>query len=118
MVHSVMRYEAIMSHLKNAIPKISRKTIHDLLSEPMPTGICCHHYEDFLGTLWAMIFDLNKHNVEICFGAPSRNEWKQFELGDPARQTEYVATLPFEPANPEIWRKMHHSEDVSTQDLK
>jgi predicted choloylglycine hydrolase len=118
MLQSAIRYEAIKSHLESAIPRISRKVIRDLLSEPMPRGICCHHYEDFLGTLWAMIFDLNEQSVEICFGAPSRNEWKQFGLSDPVGHTEYVATLPYEPANPEIWRKLHQGEDVSARDLK
>lgn len=118
MLQSVIRYEAIRSHLRDAIPRISRKTIRGLLSEPMPRGICCHHYKDFLGTLWAMILDLDEYNVEICFGAPSRNEWRQFGLNDPVGQTEYAATLPYEPANPGIWRKLHHDEDVSAQDLK
>ena len=117
-LQSVVRYEAIKSHLEDAIPKISKKTIRDLLSEPMPKGTCCHHYEDFLGTLWAMIFDLNDRNVEICFGAPSRNKWTQFGLRDPVGQREYAATLPYEPANPGIWRKMQPGEDLSAQDLK
>jgi len=118
MLQSVIRYETIKSRLAGAIPRISKKIIRDLLSEPMPKGICCHHYGNFLGTLWSMIFDLNEHNVDICFGAPSRNEWRQFGLSDPVGQTEYVATLPYEPANPEIWRKLHQGEDVSVQDLK
>jgi len=118
MLQSVIRYEAIMSHLKSAIPKISRKTMRDLLSEPMPKGACCHHYEDLLGTLWAMIFDLDEQSVEICFGAPCMNKWRQLGLDDPVGQTEYLASLPYEPANPEIWRKLHHNEDASAQDLK
>ncbi len=62
-----------------------------------------------LGTLWAMIFDLDEQKVEICFGAPCLNEWRHLGFDDPVGQTEYLAFLPYEPANPEIWRKLRHS---------
>jgi predicted choloylglycine hydrolase len=106
MMHSVIRYKTIKTHLEDEIHQINNETIRKLLSEPMPRGVCCHHYEDFLGTLWAMIIDLKSNKIEVCFGAPSSNEWRQFGLSDPVGLTEYSAILPYEPANSEIWRKL------------
>ncbi|UCF58382.1 MAG: hypothetical protein JSV15_04720 [Candidatus Bathyarchaeota archaeon] len=112
MFQSVTRYRTIESHLKGASPRVTKNTIRNILSRPMPEGVCCHHYEDSLGTLWSMIFDLNEVNVETCFGAPSSNKWRLYRLDDPTGISEYVANLPYEPANPEIWRRLSPGESA------
>lgn len=110
MKQSVLRYETIVSRVRSSFPRVDKGTIRSILSQPMPKGVCCHHYTDFLGTLWSMIFDVTKTNVEICFGAPSINEWRQFGLHSPVGLAEYVANLPDKYADPGIWKKLSPDE--------
>jgi predicted choloylglycine hydrolase len=113
MRQSVTRHKTIASRIQSALLHVSKHTIRDILSEPMPEGVCLHHYSSGLGTLWSMIFDVTNTTVEICFGAPSskRNAWRSFGLQDPVGVTEYVAHLPDEPADPEIWERLPPGSD-------
>ena len=113
MRQSVTRYKTIESRIGSAAPYVNKETIRGMLSEPMPEGVCVHHYSDGLGTLWSMIFDVTDATVEICFGAPSseRNSWRSFGLQDPIGVTEYKAHLSDEPAAPDIWRRLPPGKD-------
>lgn len=113
MRQSVLRYKAIQSRIQGALPDVSKSAIRSLLSEPMPQGVCVHHYSSGLGTLWSMIFDVTDTAVEICFGAPDsqRNVWRSFGLRDPVGVTEYMAHLPDEPADPGIWERLPPGAD-------
>jgi predicted choloylglycine hydrolase len=108
MRQSVMRHRAIESHIRSAVPHVNRDSLRGLLSEPMPKGVCLHHYSHGLGTLWSMIFDVTDTRVDICFGAPSstKNSWRTFGLQDPIGSTEYKAHLPDEPAAPGFWKRL------------
>ncbi|MGD8566443.1 MAG: hypothetical protein PVF96_08855, partial [Candidatus Bathyarchaeota archaeon] len=57
-------------------------------------GVCDHYYSDYFGTLWSMIFDLTCRETEICFGAPTHNEWSSFTFNDPIGVKKYPATFP------------------------
>jgi predicted choloylglycine hydrolase len=102
--HSVIRYKTLENRLK--ITHVKKDTIREILSDPMPKGVCCQHYASLLGTLWSTIFDVTDINVEICFGTPHKNTWHVFGLHDPVGLTTYMATLYNEPADPIIWKKM------------
>jgi predicted choloylglycine hydrolase len=102
--HSVTRYKAIEYFLEATSPKISKTELKNILSIPMPEGICCHHYEDGMGTLWSMIFDPMEVEVDICFGSPNINEWKAFKLNNPAGVENYSATLPNEDTTADFWK--------------
>lgn len=104
-LHSVIRYKTLETRLKN-IPHVKKDTIREILSDPMPKGACCHHYANFLGTLWSMVFDVTDINVEICFGTPHRNTWRLFGLHDPVGLTTYAATLCNDSADPMMWKKV------------
>jgi predicted choloylglycine hydrolase len=108
MRQSVMRHRAIESRLRSAVPHVNKETIRGILSEPMPKGVCLHHYSDGLGTLWSMIFDVTDTAVDICFGAPSstKNAWHTFGLQGSIGSTEYKAHLPDEPAAPGFWKRL------------
>ena len=41
-----------------------------------------------------MIFDLTDINVEVCFGAPTHNDWHKFTLDDPVGVKEYHVKFP------------------------
>jgi hypothetical protein len=108
MRQSVTRHHIIESRLKSVVPHVSKATMRGLLSEPLPQGVCMHHYSSGLGTLWSMVFDVTETSVEICFGAPSsiRNAWHTFGLRDPMGSTEYPAHLPDEPVPPGFWERL------------
>ncbi len=108
MRQSVTRHQAITARLEGAAPHVDAGTMRALLSEPMPEGVCVHHYSSGLGTLWSMIFDVTEGTVEICFGAPSseRNAWRSFRLRDPVGETAYVAHLPDAPTEEGFWERL------------
>jgi predicted choloylglycine hydrolase len=108
MWQSVARHKTIESCLRDAVPQVTQETIRDILSTPMPGGVCMHHYSSGLGTLWSTISDLTAAAVDVCFGAPDseRNTWRSFGLWDSAGQRVYTAHLPDEPAKPEIWQRL------------
>ncbi len=102
---SVARRDTVGSRIEAAIPKVSKKTIQDLVSDPVPNGVCLHHYSIGLGTLWSLVYDVTEKTVDVCFGAPSseKNQWHGFGLDDPIGITEYNAHVPNEPAKPGFW---------------
>jgi len=77
-----------------------------ILSDLIPQGVCCHHYTDYLGTLWSEIIDVTTGTLEVCFGAPTHNPWHSFDLNSPAGVSEYAVQLPDEQADPAYWRKL------------
>jgi predicted choloylglycine hydrolase len=104
MRQSVARYRAIQSRLQAAAPHITPETIRGILTDPVPQGIYCPCYSDYLGTLWSQIFDVTAGTVEVCFGAPAYNRWHTFNLGDPVGLTHYAVELHDEVADPAIWQ--------------
>jgi len=104
MWQSVARYRALESRLQSATPHITAETIRDILSDPIPRGVCCAYYSDYLGTLWSEIFDVTTGTVEICFGAPTHNPWQTFDLHDPVGMTRYTAKIEDEIAASALWK--------------
>jgi predicted choloylglycine hydrolase len=108
MRQSVARHKIIALRLRSAVPQVNKDTIRGILSEPMPKGVCMHHYSNGLGTLWSMVFDVTDTSVEVCFGAPSspRNSWRSFGLEGAVGLTEYRAHLPDEPVAPGFFERL------------
>ena len=106
MWNSLVRYRTIRKRLAAAAPKVSFETLRGILSDPYPNGTCCPHYSDFMGTLWAGVFDLQDMKLDICFGPPTHNPWHSFDLMGPAGTTEYAVQLPDVPADPAMFRKL------------
>jgi predicted choloylglycine hydrolase len=94
MGHSTARYRAIESSIKEDSPKVTRETFRDVLTREIPDGCFCPYYSYNLGTLRSMIFDLTDGNVEVCFGAPTHNDWHKFALDDPVGVKEYKVRFP------------------------
>lgn len=93
--NSKKRYELIDATLSRAAPNISKADIRDLLSKEIYNGVCGHYYTDYFGTLFAIIYDLTDLTADICFGAPTHNDWqKPFSLDDPVGVNHYSAILP------------------------
>jgi predicted choloylglycine hydrolase len=106
MWNSLLRYRAIQSRLQAMSGQVTCEGIRAILSDLIPQGVCCHHYTDYLGTLWSIVFDVTSGTLEICFGAPTHNSWHAFDLHSPAGMKEYPVQLPDQQANPAYWRKL------------
>jgi len=88
------RRDFVESVLIQDHPNISIDTIRKILSKKIPQGICAHWYSDGFGTDWSLIFDNTEPHTEVCFGAPTHNEWRLFNFDDPPGVREYDVILP------------------------
>ena len=103
--HSITRYESIESSIKSLCGQMTKSTLKSLLSTPMPEGVCCHHYKNGMGTIWSMIFDSIEKKVDICFGSPNINPWREFNINYPIGVKHFSAELPDEPVESGFWDK-------------
>jgi hypothetical protein len=92
--HSKMRTDLITSWYAKHAVEITRKDVQDLLATQHPNGLCNHFYNDYFGTLWSMIFNVTQQSIDVCFSAPTRNEYYTFDLKDPVGITEYPSIVP------------------------
>jgi predicted choloylglycine hydrolase len=93
--NSKKRYELIDKTLSHEAPNISKEDIRDLLSKEIYDGLCGHYYTDYFGTLFSIIYDLTDLKTDICFGAPTHNEWQnRLSLDAPTGMEHYSAIFP------------------------
>jgi hypothetical protein len=93
--NSKKRCELIGETLSKAAPNVSKEDIRTLLSKEVYAGLCGHYYTDYFGTLFSIIYDLTDLKADICFGAPTYNQWQHpFSLDDPVGVNRYSAVLP------------------------
>jgi predicted choloylglycine hydrolase len=93
--NSKRRFELIDATLSHAAPNISKGDIRNLLSKEIYDGVCGHYYTDYFGTIFSIIYDLTDLKADICFGAPTHNNWqKPSSLDDPIGINHYSAILP------------------------
>ena len=104
--HSHVRDNTITARLQQASPQITPETVRGILSDLYPNGLCAHYYEDFFGTLHAIIFDATTVTAEVCFGSPHVNTWHRFDLRQPGTPGPYPAMLPIEHPFPDFWERI------------
>jgi predicted choloylglycine hydrolase len=92
--HSRIRESIITKWYEESAQRISKQDIQSLFATEHPLGLCNHFYNDYFGTLWSMIFEVTKNSVDVCFSAPTHNEYRSFGLNDPSGVTEYQAIVP------------------------
>ena len=92
--HSKHRSSLIQSFLRDKTPRIKKEDIHELLSLHHPDGLCNHFYNDYFGTVWSMIFNLTDGFVDVCFSAPTHNDYKKFGLDDAIGIYQYPSIVP------------------------
>jgi len=69
--------------------------------KPTGNGVFCPYYEDYLGTLYSMVFNVSNADVEVCFGMPARNKWERINFNSPAKITRQTEIIKNEyPENP------------------
>ena len=91
---SRFRRGLVENELTKDHPKITKETIRRILSKNLPRGVCAHWYSTGFGTDWSLIFDNTDPHAEVCFGAPTHNEWRKFTFDTPAGIQEYDVILP------------------------
>lgn len=92
--HSQIRESLITKWYEANAQRISKQDIQGLFATEHPAGLCNHFYNDGFGTLWSMIFDVTQKSVDVCFSAPTHNEYRSFGLNDPTGVTEYPTIVP------------------------
>jgi predicted choloylglycine hydrolase len=91
---SKFRRDFVERALKKDHPKITKDTIRKILSKNIPQGVCGHWYSDGFGTNWSLIFDNTEPHTEVCFGAPTHNEWHMFNFDDPTGVQDFNVIFP------------------------
>jgi predicted choloylglycine hydrolase len=104
MQHSVDRTQAMMKALESG--PVDKAALMKLLSSKMPEGMACHFYNEGLGTLWSVLYDVDEGKADICFGSPLVNPWHSFDLNTPEGIKTYQALLPDEEASPSNWARV------------
>lgn len=93
--NSKKRFELIDATLSREAPHVSKEDLRTLLSKEIYDGLCGHYYTDYFGTLFSIIYDLTDLKADICFGAPTHNNWqKPFSLNDPVGVNHFSAIFP------------------------
>ena len=106
--HSEMRYQAIEKLLRKEKGEISESHIKSLLSKKIPNDVCCSYYEDGLGTLHSMLFDLTDCTVDICFGSPNLHMFERVSFNEPVGISLFNVPYKNEfPQNPnDFWQTL------------
>lgn len=104
--HSAVRYQAIQTHLDTTAPHVTVESVKQFLSTLYPNGLCCHYYQEFFGTLHALVFDLTTKRAEIAFGSSAVNGWHTVELSEQAQPASFECRLPNEQARADFWQNV------------
>jgi predicted choloylglycine hydrolase len=102
MKNSFVRAARIREFLEANNGRIAAPGMKGLLETPYPEGLACHYYEEFFGTLHAMVIDIAARRMEVCFGSPVHNPWRTFSFVDP-QPGQYETLLPLEKAPASFW---------------
>ncbi|BCN31928.1 C45 family autoproteolytic acyltransferase/hydolase [Anaeromicropila herbilytica] len=105
MNHSVYRYQAMIRGLEEK-DILDRDDFMNILTKHTPEGLACHYYEEWLGTLWSMLFDITNLTIDICFGSSVVNKWYTFDLNTEPGVREYLGILPLEKADNIMWQRV------------
>jgi predicted choloylglycine hydrolase len=92
--HSRVRQTLITRWLDAHAPTIRKSSLRALFAAQHPEGLCNHFYNDGFGTLWSMVFDVTKGAVDVCFGAPTHNEYRMVGLADCPGVTAHPTVIP------------------------
>ncbi len=94
---SVQRHRTIRDTFLSK-PKISKEDLKNLISTSYPDGLCAHFYDmqNMFGMLYGGILDVNDKTIDITFGTPQHNPWREFEVGVQDKDQAFKVSLPYE----------------------
>ena len=101
MRHSLQRYDWIRQKLDGA-DNITKEILKEMLLSKYPEGLCCHFYNEFMGTTKSMVFDPAYGKMELCWGGLRENGWCEYSIQDPLEFTEKEIEIRFDRFDPEF----------------
>ncbi len=97
MIHSAKRYEYIKEKLADKTG-ITHDNLKEMLLARYPDGLCCHYFEEYLGTTKSMIISPADGTIELCWGGRRENGWETYEVGKPLQNTSRNIEISLEKA--------------------
>jgi predicted choloylglycine hydrolase len=94
MSNSQTRHKTLTAFFERNAQQITKEQIFTLLKTEMPDGLCAHYYSEFFGTLWSMVFDVTRGCADVCFGPPTHNPYRHFDMRKSFHDEEYEVLLP------------------------
>ncbi len=92
--HSQLREALIRKWFAQHGSNLTKQHVQELLAREHPKGLSNPFYNDGFGTLWSILFDITQGSVDVCFGAPTHNQYRRYDLTDPVGITQVPATIP------------------------
>lgn len=90
--HSACRYDTIRKYMGQAV-KLTADDLKALLLKDYPSGLCCHWYNEFFGTIKSMVFDVTAGTVELCWGGLEENGWETYSPNEDFRVKSQVVNI-------------------------
>jgi hypothetical protein len=101
MRHSLQRYEWLRQRLDGAVD-ITAEDLKAILLSKYPDGLCCHYYNEYLGTAKSMVIDPVCGTVELCWGGRPENGWHAYNVREPLPPAEREIDIILDSFSPEI----------------
>ena len=101
MRHSLRRYEWIRHKLDDAAA-LNSEDLKEMLLSKYPNGLCCHFFNEFLGTTKSMVIDPACGTIELCWGGRRENGWHKYSIEEPMPFTEKEIGISFDRFSPEM----------------
>jgi hypothetical protein len=107
MRNSIHRYEYIRHYLERT-NKVTATDLKTLLLGKYPEGLCCHFHDDDMGTTKSLIMDLDRGQVEICWGGLEGNGWQSHPVSQPLDDSQQSIRIEKERAQPAFFEWINY----------
>jgi predicted choloylglycine hydrolase len=101
MRHSLVRYDWIRRTLDGA-GAVSKEALKEMLLSKYPDGLCCHFYNEYLGTTKSMVIDPVGGEIELCWGGRRENGWGTYSVREPLSYEAGEAEITFDSFTPDL----------------
>lgn len=102
LVQSEKRFNLIESTMTQK-EKISKDDLSNLMATPYPNGLAMHNYQEFFGTVYSVLFDINQRSINFSFGSPAFNTIHELKVGEDYRKNSFELNLSNESYGPTFW---------------
>ncbi|WP_232699461.1 C45 family autoproteolytic acyltransferase/hydolase [Brevibacillus daliensis] len=100
--NSVKRHSLLTSFVQEQ-EKVTIEKVKSLAQVEYPEGLAVHYYQEYFGTLRALVFHLEARRIEVCFGAPTHNSWNTYKVGESLPDAEVPITWTEKVAPGDFW---------------
>ena len=110
---SEIRYNLLETTMSQE-DKVSKEDLINLMSKPYPEGLAMQNYQEYFGTVYSALFDINQKCIEFTFGAPGFNKRHILEVGEDYPQKFFELHLPNQSYGFEFWERKTYKTKEST----